>query len=216
MEQTIFKKLIAVMNAVGAIEKNRKNQQPGFSYQFRGIDDVMNELHTHFAKEGIVIMPEVIEERREQITTAKGSLLLYSFVKIKYTFYADDGSNVSAIGIGEAMDSSDKATNKAQSSALKYVLLQSLLIPTEEPKDVENDSYELKAKKAATTAPSNGTAKKLINDQMKGIITELLNEVPEINRNSEYDAIVQKLHVLPQESAEKVIAKLNELKTINQ
>ena len=55
----IYGSLAAIMNEVQAIGKNKKNTQQGFSY--RGIDDVMNELHGLFAKNGVVIVPQVLE-----------------------------------------------------------------------------------------------------------------------------------------------------------
>jgi hypothetical protein len=60
---------------------------------------------------------------------------------VEFDFYADDGSNVTAVGVGEAMDSSDKASNKAMSAAHKYVLMETFLIPTKDVKDVEKDEH---------------------------------------------------------------------------
>ena len=55
--------------------------------------------------------------------------------------------------MGEAMDTGDKATNKAMSAAMKYALLQTFCIPTEEGgKDTEENSHEVK--------PSTPTARK--------------------------------------------------------
>jgi hypothetical protein len=84
---------------------------------------------------------------------------------IKFTFYTTDGSSVSAVGIGHALDTSDKATNKAQSSALKYALMQTFLIPTEEDKDVEvADNKVALAKKPAFTQTNFEHAVKLIGE----------------------------------------------------
>ena len=45
---------------------------------------------------------------------------------------AEDGSTIVArMFSGEAMDSADKATNKAQSAAFKYMAMQQFCIPTE-------------------------------------------------------------------------------------
>lgn len=77
-------------------------------------------------------MPEVLESRREERQTKGGGNLIYTVLKLKVTFYAEDGSNVSAIVQGEGMDSADKSTNKAMSAAYKYALFQLLCIPTEE------------------------------------------------------------------------------------
>jgi hypothetical protein len=58
---------------------------------------------------------------------------------IVYTFWADDGTSVSTEVLSEAMDSGDKASNKAMSGGQKYAILQTLMVPTEEPKDSEID-----------------------------------------------------------------------------
>ena len=59
---------------------------------------------------------------------------------MKYTFYAEDGSSVSAVVQGEGMDSADKSSNKAMSVAFKYACFQVLCIPTEEMKDPDAET----------------------------------------------------------------------------
>ena len=129
----IFKKIIEVMADINAIGKDRRNQQQGF--QFRGIDDVMNELHSSLAKCGVFVLPNVLEETRTTGKTARGGDMFYTRLKIKFGFYAEDGSHVDAVVIGEAMDTGDKASNKALSIGLKYAMLQVFCIPTEDEKD---------------------------------------------------------------------------------
>jgi hypothetical protein len=62
--------------------------------------------------------------------------------RIRFRYTTTDGSHVDTVNVGEAMDSGDKAMNKAMSIALKYSLLQMLLIPTEEDKDPDKYSEE--------------------------------------------------------------------------
>nr|DAR01480.1 MAG TPA: ERF superfamily protein [Caudoviricetes sp.] len=136
MENTtplIYKKIIEVMADINAIGKDRRNQQQGF--QFRGIDDVMNELHSSLAKCGVFVLPNVLEETRTTGKTARGGDMFYTRLKINFGFYAEDGSHVDAVVIGEAMDTADKASNKALSIGLKYAMLQVFCIPTEDEKD---------------------------------------------------------------------------------
>lgn len=130
MEAMIYKQLIACLRGTSAITKDKKNAQQG--YRFRGIDDVYNALHPIFEENGVLPVPEVLESRREERQTKGGGNLIYTVLKLKVTFYAEDGSNVSAIVQGEGMDSADKSTNKAMSAAYKYALFQLLCIPTEE------------------------------------------------------------------------------------
>jgi hypothetical protein len=140
MENTpaIYKAIIGVMAEINAIGKDRKNQQQGFAY--RGIDDVMNELHAALTKNKVFVVPEVLNEERSTGKTRNGGDLFYTRLKIRFTFYTDDGSSVSAVVIGEAMDSGDKASNKALSIGLKYAMLQVFCIPTEDEKDPDAQS----------------------------------------------------------------------------
>jgi hypothetical protein len=45
---------------------------------------------------------------------------------------------------GEAMDSGDKATNKAMSAAYKYACFQAFSIPTESRDDEDHQTHEVK------------------------------------------------------------------------
>ena len=134
----IYKKIIEVMADINAIGKDRRNQQQGF--QFRGIDDVMNELHSSLAKCGVFVLPKVLEETRTTGKTSRGGDMFYTRLKINFGFYAEDGSHVDAVVIGEAMDTGDKASNKALSIGLKYAMLQVFCIPTEDDKDPDAES----------------------------------------------------------------------------
>lgn len=129
----IYKKIAAIMKDCGPIAKDRTNRGQGF--KFRGIDDVMNSLHSIFAKHSVFIIHEVLERVVTEKRTAKGGVLYSVVLKIRFKLTSDDGSFVEIINFGEATDSGDKATNKALSVSLKYALLQLLLIPTEEEKD---------------------------------------------------------------------------------
>jgi len=140
----IFPKLINIMRNVGTISKDRKNTAQ--KYSFRGIDDVYCALHDVLAKEGIITIPTVLEERAEAYKSSSGKTLIYRILKIQYRFCAEDGSSIDATVIGEGMDWSDKAANKAMSVAHKYALLQIFLIPTDDPKDPENESHQLNGK----------------------------------------------------------------------
>lgn len=147
-KMNIFESINKVMDEIGAIGKNTKNQQQGFMY--RGIDAVMNALNPALVKHKVFVVPEVLEQTREERTNAKGTTLLYSIIKVKYTFYAEDGSSVCATVIGEGMDSGDKATNKAMSIAFKYACFQVFCIPTEEMVDPDAEVHEVESKKITT------------------------------------------------------------------
>lgn len=136
-KMSIYETIPAVMAEIGAIGKDSWNKQ-GFSY--RGIDAVMNALNPAMTKYKMFAVPKVLDHKREERHAAKGGNLIYSIITVEYTFYAEDGSSVSAIVIGEGMDSGDKATNKAMSVAFKYACFQTFCIPTEEMKDPDAET----------------------------------------------------------------------------
>lgn len=141
----ILKKLNLVMKDIGAIGKEGTNTSQG--YKFRGIDQLLNAAHPVLVKHGVVIIPEVLSSTVEMrdVTRSNGKAGVDKHVqlRVKFSFYAEDGSVVSAVTEGEGLDSGDKATNKAMSGALKYALIQTLSIPTEDMADADLDSPEL-------------------------------------------------------------------------
>ncbi|HCD1096054.1 ERF family protein [Proteus mirabilis] len=113
------------------IKKGSVNQQQGF--MFRGIDAVYNALAPALVKHGLLILPRIIERTVTERQTQRGSLLFYVVVKAEFEFVSvEDGSKHTVVTYGEAMDSGDKATNKAMSIAYKYAAFQTFCIPTEE------------------------------------------------------------------------------------
>ena len=136
----IYEALIKANELVGAISKDNTNQQQGF--KFRGVDDVYNRLHPILAKCGIVIVPEVVSYEVTE-RQARNGVLLYTRATIRHHFTASDGSSVTTLVVGEAMDSGDKGMNKAMSIALKYALFQLFTIPTDEDKDPDATTHEL-------------------------------------------------------------------------
>lgn len=151
MAKGIFEAMAAVMEDVEAIGKDKTNIQQGFDY--RGIDQVYNDLHPLLAKHKIFTTPKVIANEREERTNTKGTTLFYSRVTMQYTFWTVDGSSVECSVIGEGMDSGDKATNKAMAVAHKYALLQTFCIPTEDMPDPDAQTHEVKAPTPTPTKP---------------------------------------------------------------
>ena len=203
----IYKAICGVMEDIGAIGKNQKNTQQGFNY--RGVDDVMNALQPVMVKHGIFVVPECLEQTREERTTKTGTNLLYSIVKIRYTFYAEDGSNIQAVTIGEGMDSGDKATNKAMAIAFKYAAFQVFCIPTKEMIDPDGESHDLAPgeRKQITQPQSGGISEKQVNRMfaianahgikaeqvLKGIIRDYKKTSVESLSREEYDTICAKI-----------------------
>ncbi len=166
----IYSAICGIMEDIGVVRKNDTNTQQGFKY--RGIDSVMNALNPAMIKHKIFCVPEVLEQTREERTTAKGATLIYSVCKMRYRFYATDGSSVDAVVVGEGMDSGDKATNKAMSVAFKYACFQTFCIPTEDlMDDPDADSHE------NTKKVDKGTSQPNIDDERNRLLEELKGEL---------------------------------------
>ena len=142
MAEQIYGLIGQAMKKVRAIGKDSTatNMAGKQMYKVRGIDAVYNALNPVMSDLGLFIVPEVLDQTREERKTTNGGTLIYSILKIKFTMYAPDGSNVSGVLIGEGMDSGDKASNKAMSIAMKYFAFQTFMIPTEELRDMDPDA----------------------------------------------------------------------------
>ena len=129
------------------IGKSRRNEQQG--YAFRGIDDMYNALSIPLASFGLCIIPRFRNRTLTERTTQKGSVLFYVTVEGEFDLVGPDGSKHTAVAFGEAMDSADKATNKAMSAAFKYMCMQLFCIPTEGDNDADATTHELQARAEA-------------------------------------------------------------------
>jgi hypothetical protein len=95
------------------ISKARTNSQ-GAGYKFRGIDDVFNALSPLLATHGLCILPRMLTRTCEERMSKSGGNLFYVTVEAEFDLVAaEDGSKHTIRTFGEAMDSGDKATNKA-------------------------------------------------------------------------------------------------------
>ena len=142
----------AAMSHIG-ISKARKNQQQG--YNFRGIDDVLNALSTALVEAGLVILPRCIDRIVVERETKSGGALFNVTCHVEFDLVStEDGSKHTVSTYGEAMDSADKATNKAMSAAYKYLALLVFCIPTEASPETDADfsTHEVAAKDSAPAA----------------------------------------------------------------
>lgn len=199
MAGQIYMQLAKVMAEVGAVGKTRKNPQQG--YTFRGIDDVMAHVQDLLAKHCVVCVPRVVEREREMMTTKSGGSMASVRLLVDHTFFAEDGSKVVCTTLGEAMDSGDKASNKAMSAALKYALTETLMIPTyEADRDTEEASPVVAPAKASPPPPAPAPAADDVEREEKALRAafETSTSVAEL------DALWPRVKVLPVD----VVAKL--------
>jgi len=190
---------VAQKMAAEGISKSRKNEKQG--YHFRGIDEIYNALASHLAASGLVIIPRILSREFREVSTKLGGLMSYVIVEAEYDFVsAQDGSTHTARVIGEAMDSADKATNKAMSAAYKYLCLQTFCIPTEGDNDADAHTHERQAPQS-TTPPQKQPEKPWLNENSEAFEKAL-------------KAIAEKTVTIAQIKAKYRLAKSTEEKLI--
>jgi hypothetical protein len=148
----IYGLLAKVLADSEPIDKDARNDQQGYNY--RSLDQVVATVRLACRKHGVVPVPTVLEQSRHEYATRSGGTMHVCICTMQTTFYAPDGSSVSAVTIGEGADSGDKASNKAMSAAQKYGLLQTFLLGAEIDGDAE--SPEERASPASKGAPEFG------------------------------------------------------------
>lgn len=181
--------VIRAINAVSAklaedgISKTRNNQQQG--YKFRGIDEVLNALSSIIAEHRLVIIPHVVSRELTERQTKSGGALFNVVVRVDYTFISAEDGTRETIGPfdGEAMDSADKATNKAMSAAYKYMAIQTFCIPTEGDNDADATTHEV-----APSPPRE--VQKVVNPDTGRMINP--NSAYQQRKNGSYPAFEQK------------------------
>lgn len=199
----VYQAINAVQKALAktGISKDRTNTQ-GSGYKFRGIDDVYNSLSPLMAEHGLCILPRMISRTCEERLSKNGGALFYVTVEAEFDFVsAEDGTAHVVRTFGEAMDSGDKATNKAMSAAYKYAAFQAFAIPTEADNDAD----------ASTPPPIAPAAPKLMGvEEVKEIETAASlagKTVAEICASYK----VTKLAEIPLERFTGIKKRLNEL-----
>ena len=152
----IYAAIAGVINDIGVVSKNKENKQQGFKY--RSVDDVYSVLNPALAKNKVFILPEIMDEHREIGTSRSGGRMVSVILKMRYTVYAEDGSYIQTILKGEAMDTGDKAINKAMAIAYKYLCFQLFCIPVEDMDDPDAETHDMAGKESRKRNTEKGRA----------------------------------------------------------
>lgn len=152
----IYKKMNMVMADIGHVSKDQLNKAQGF--KFRGIDQFINALYPALVKHGVFVTPRCLSYQQElrEVVRSSGSKGVDKHVQLmmEYIFTAEDGSSTTIGPVpSEGLDSGDKATNKALSAALKYALIQTYFVPTEDMEEADNHSPTIGVKDAEPKYP---------------------------------------------------------------
>lgn len=184
----VYSKIAAIQGELAkvGIAKNRRNQQQG--YNFRGIDEVYAALSPLLASHGLVIVPRMLSRECIEGQTKRGDPLFRVTVHAEFDFIAaEDGSIHVAATYGEAMDSADKATNKAMSAAYKYAAFMTFAIPTEGDNDADATTHDVASTSGSGDQGQNGGRK--VSPDTGPATDEQAGEMPDV----EYAKIINLL-----------------------
>lgn len=140
---SVYLKIAAISAALSrsGIAKSHENREQRFF--FRSVDDVYNSLAPLLVEQGLLILPRALSRTSSQHATKNGGTAFCAVVEVEYDIVsAEDGTMHTIRSFGEAMDSADKATGKAMSSAYKSAIIQAFCIPTS-GSDPDAESHEL-------------------------------------------------------------------------
>jgi hypothetical protein len=155
---TAIAEVMGDLAKVGIGKNNRNTQQ---NYKFRGIDDVYNALAPLLARARLLILPRVLSRSVVERESRNGGVLFYVVVDVEFDLVSGtDGSKHTVRVVGEAMDSGDKATNKAMSAAYKYACMEAFCIPTEGDNDADGTTHEPTSKPGVTVVDPRGENRK--------------------------------------------------------
>lgn len=162
-QSTVVALLVQVMDEVGAVGKNERNG----TYNFRGIDAVMNKVGPALRNHGVVVFPFLVSTEHEVVNTKSGAAMDWVRVVVDYTFIDGDGDSLTVRTPGTAFDAGDKAQSKAMSVAFRTALLQALCLPTGE-RDPDADVHELD--------PYSGPPAEQLADEAGALIVDATTE----------------------------------------
>lgn len=191
--QTVYQAIAAVIGELAkeGIAKERTNSQ-GHGYKFRGIDDVYNALSKLLARHKLVVLPRMMSRELIERESKAGGALFYVTVSAEFDFVSAEDGSKHTVGpmYGEAMDSGDKATNKAMSAAYKYAAMQAFCIPTEGDNDADSQTHEVTSAVAALRKQATEYAQRLIAAIETGIDGPVVDIAGELKGHTElYNAI---------------------------
>ena len=139
------------------------------------------------AEHGLCILPRVLTRECVERQTKAGGAIFYVTVEVEFDFVsAEDGSKHTVKTFGEAMDTSDKATNKAMSAAYKYAALQAFAIPTEGDNDADLHTHEVAPKAKPSTIQKTLLSENQVSDFVISIMDSDTLDALKINHATAY------------------------------
>lgn len=155
-DRNLVTKLAAILGGVERIEKKGKNTFHNYQYVMEA--DLVESVRGELAKAHIIITtgPMRVERVEVQKTNGNTGIVTTNVVPllfIEYTFRdGESGETIVVHGVGEIDQDGGKGIYKAQTGAMKYMLMKNFLIATGD--DPEQDDRK-KPATAAAPKPAN-------------------------------------------------------------
>jgi hypothetical protein len=137
---SLKQKLAEVRRRIGQIEKRGINHEG--NYRYVRAADLAGAVGDVLAELGVILLPQLESISTEPLGPRSGADHLTRVV-IAYRFIDSDSTEELTVKMaGEGLDFGDKGVCKAQTSALKYALLQSFMIATGDDPEAESGATE--------------------------------------------------------------------------
>ncbi len=111
-----------------------KTEEHAQGWKYRGIDSLMNMAHARLDDCHLIVRPEVVGEPRmtKGPLSSKGNEQNVCVVLVRFGFVSTEDGSEFVVGpfVGEALSTSDKASNKAQTAAYKWAFFETFCMPT--------------------------------------------------------------------------------------
>jgi hypothetical protein len=124
---------LRVRREIRTIAKTGKYKQGKTEYNYRGVDLVVQHFGPVTLKHGVHVFPINVETTYGEKNTNAGGKMRECTATVTWLIMGPKGDTLTLQTAGEALDTSDKSTTKAQTVALRTLLLTAGLTPTGDP-----------------------------------------------------------------------------------
>lgn len=150
---TLAAKMAAVMGKINRVPKNGFNAFHKYAYATES--DITDAVRSLLAEQQVFIFSSVRDVTQETVTDDRGRVTIRTRVWVDFTFMdGETGDTFVASYPGEGHDPGDKGVPKALTTATKYFLLKTFLIPTGD--DPEADTHTDERAEEASHAARSG------------------------------------------------------------
>lgn len=156
-KRSVVQRMAAVGAALGNIPKNSENKQQ--NYKYTSYEDLATAVRTHFFKEELVLIPQVLSAEYSPTIKGQGKEWVRATIMVKYIVKGPDDDSIEYIIAAEGEDGGDKSIRKATTCANKIFLLSAFMISTaDDNTDADATDPPERAVRTRTTPPPKKSA----------------------------------------------------------